>query len=502
MDVRVRFAPSPTGPLHIGGVRTALYNYLFAKKHKGAFILRLEDTDQNRYVEGAEDYIGNTLEWMGLVPDESPSTGGGFGPYRQSERKDLYVKHINNLVRSGKVYIAFDSPEELAAMRSDAEAKGETFIYNWQNRKEFKNSLTLSKNETAELMESKTPYVIRFKTFSESEDSSLKLYDEVRGNLTVNISLLDDKILVKQDGMPTYHFANVVDDYLMQISHVIRGEEWLPSLALHVLLYKAFKWKPPAFAHVPLILNPTGKGKLSKRDGNKFGFPVFPLKWDDTTSGFREKGYLQESLINYLALLGWSPGGERELYSLNELVDAFSLEAITKSGGRFDPERCKWFNQQYLQQADPSLIATVLEKEIKKNKAENKVVDLNRVVELIQNRLTLLTDIWAEACFFFIAPTAYDEKAVRKQWKAETTKILIDLIALIANTNDSSASGLNALIRGWANENNIGLGKIMAPLRIALVGSLRGPDVFEICSCIGVENSIYRINKILKHMSV
>jgi len=501
MAVRVRFAPSPTGPLHIGGVRTALYNYLFAKKQGGVFVLRVEDTDQTRYVKGAEQYIHNALEWLGIVPDESTNTGGEFGPYRQSERKDLYVKHINELVHSGGAYIAFDTPDELNSLRKAAEAKGETFIYNWKNRAALKNSLSLSKEETEDLMRNGAPHVIRFKTFSENENNNLTLHDEVRGKLDIDISLLDDKILVKQDGMPTYHLANVVDDHLMQISHVIRGEEWLPSMALHVLLYNAFKWTPPVFAHVPLILKPTGKGKLSKRDGDKFGFPVFPLNWDNTTPGFKEEGYLPEGLINYLALLGWNPGGEKELFAMDELINTFSLKAITKSGGRFDPERCKWFNQQYMQHADSSIIADELEKELKNKGVENNTVDRNRVAKLIQNRLTLLTDIWKEADFFFITPQDYDEKAVRKQWKGETSEILTSVIEIMRALKEPSPEALRSQIKEYANANSIGLGKIMAPLRIALVGSLRGPDVFEICSAIGIENSISRIAAAIKHIS-
>lgn len=501
MAVRVRFAPSPTGPLHIGGVRTALYNYLFARKHKGSFVLRLEDTDQSRYVEGAEAYIQNALEWLGIVPDEGPSTKGDFEPYRQSERKTLYINNIETLVRSKRAYIAFDSAEELAAMRGAAEAKGETFIYNWKNRGELKNSLSLTANETKQLLAAGTPHVIRFRTFSAGENISLRLEDEIRGEIEINVSLLDDKILVKQDGMPTYHLANVVDDHYMQISHVIRGEEWLPSMALHVLLYKAFEWKPPVFAHVPLILKPVGKGKLSKRDGDKFGFPVFPLKWDEQTPGFKESGYLPESLVNYLALLGWSPGGAKELFSMDELIDAFSLTAITKSGGRFDPERCKWFNQQYAQKADASIVVATLEKALISNGVEKEGVDLSRIAELIQNRLTLLTDVWEEACFFFVAPTVYNEKAVRKQWKHETATILTGVAGLLEQTGDTSAGAMSAMIKGWANENNIGLGKVMAPLRIALVGGLRGPDVFDICSVLGVEKCIARIQAALARIN-
>ena len=501
MSVRVRFAPSPTGPLHIGGVRTALYNYLFAKKHKGSFILRVEDTDQNRYVEGAETYIYNALQWLGISPDESPDVGGAYAPYRQSERKLLYIKHIDNLIRKGSAYIAFDSTEELTALRGAAEAKGETFIYNWRNRKQLRNSCSLSENETKELIKKGAPHVVRFKAFSEGEDVSLKLHDEVRGDVVVDRSLLDDKILIKQDGMPTYHLANVVDDHLMQISHVIRGEEWLPSMPLHALLYQAFGWNQPVFAHVPLILKPSGKGKLSKRDGAAFGFPVFPLTWDKETPGFRENGYLPEGLLNYLALLGWNPGGEKELFSINELVESFSLEGITTSGGRFDPERCKWFNQQHLQNIDPSILVLRLEQELEKRRIPKKEVDLNRVITLIQERLVLLTDIWTETCFFFEAPDVFDEKAIQKQWKEGTTEILTTVCELLACASETTAHELNSLVKGWAKKNNVGLGRVMAPLRLALVGALRGPDVFEICSVIGISECLYRINNAIKEIS-
>ena len=501
MAVRVRFAPSPTGPLHIGGVRTALYNYLFAKKHGGVFVLRIEDTDQNRYVDGAEAYIQNALAWLNISPDEGPSNEGNYGPYRQSERKSLYIKNINKLVQSGDAYLAFDSPNELAALRSAAMAKGETFIYNWHNRENLKNSLSLSEEETSALLETGVPYVIRFRTFSEGGKKQLKLNDIIRGGIDIDASLLDDKILVKQDGMPTYHLANVVDDHLMGISHVIRGEEWLPSMALHVLLYKSFGWEPPVFAHVPLILKPTGKGKLSKRDGAKFGFPVFPLMWDSNTPGFKDSGYLPQALANYIALLGWSPRGEKELFSLSELTNMFSLEGVTKSGGRFDPERCKWFNQQHMQQADASLVIAVLKKALTDTGVEKAAVDLTQVVRLIQKRLTLLTDVWREASFFFVAPSEFDEKALRKHWKTETGSILTEVAQLIGQANDTSSIALSALVKNWASENNVGLGKIMAPLRIALVGNLRGPGVFDICSAIGINNCVERINAVLKHVS-
>ena len=493
MSIRVRFAPSPTGPLHIGGVRTALYNYLFAKKHGGVFILRVEDTDQNRFVDGAEAYITKTLDWLSISPDESPSKPGTTGPYRQSERKDGYLKYAQLLVKNSSAYLAFDTADELQSLREAAEQKGGRFIYNWENRNHLKNSLSLSADEVAELIENKAPYVIRFKSYEKGRDKSLSMVDKIRGDVVVDTSLLDDKIIVKQDGMPTYHLANVVDDHLMEISHVIRGEEWLPSMALHVLLYNAFGWKTPVFAHVPLILKPTGKGKLSKRDGDKFGFPVFPLRWDKDTPGFKEAGYLPEAMVNYLALLGWNPGGKEELFSLKELVALFSLEGITKAGGRFDPERCKWFNQQHLHKADSALVKSSLAQLLQQKGIDNASVSTADVVGLVQDRLTLLTDLWDEAYFFFVAPVEYDEKAVRKQWKEETPQILSAVMNSIENAHDAQAETLSAGIKLWANENNIKLGMIMAPLRIALVGALKGPDVFAICSVLGKAECVKRI---------
>ena len=501
MSIRVRFAPSPTGPLHIGGVRTALYNYLFAKKHDGVFILRIEDTDQNRFVDGAEAYITKTLDWLGISPDESPSKPGTAGPYRQSERKYGYLKYAKLLVKNSSAYLAFDTADELQGLREAAEQKGERFIYNWENRNRLKNSLSLSADEVAALIENKAPYVIRFKSYERGKDKSLSMVDKIRGDVVVDISLLDDKIIVKQDGMPTYHLANVVDDHLMEISHVIRGEEWLPSMALHVLLYDAFGWKTPVFAHVPLILKPTGKGKLSKRDGDKFGFPVFPLEWDIETPGFKEAGYLPQALVNYLALLGWNPGGEEELFSLKELEALFSLEGITKAGGRFDPERCKWFNQQHLHKADSALVESSLAQLLQQKGIDNASVSTADVVGLVQDRLTLLTDLWDEAYFFFVAPVDYDEKALGKQWKEETPGILSEVIKIIENAPDEEVETLSNAITLWAKENKIKLGMVMAPLRIALVGSLRGPDVFDICSAIGINNCVERINALLKHVS-
>lgn len=493
MSIRVRFAPSPTGPLHIGGVRTALYNYLFAKKHKGAFILRVEDTDQNRYVEDAEAYISKTLDWLGINPDESPNNPGAFGPYRQSERKESYLQHAQQLVKTGNAYLAFDTTGALQGLREAAEQEGGRFIYNWENRNALKNSLSLSPAEVGALIESNTPYVIRFKSYSIEQEKTLRMTDKIRGEVTVDASLLDDKIIVKQDGMPTYHLANVVDDHLMEISHVIRGEEWLPSMALHVLLYEAFGWKAPVFAHVPLILKPTGKGKLSKRDGEKFGFPVFPLEWNDDTKGFKEAGYLPEALVNYLALLGWNPGGEEELFSLEELVSLFSLEGITKAGGRFDPERCKWFNQQHLHKVDSRVVELSLDALLQERGISPAQESTAAVVALVQDRLTLLTDLWDEAHFFFVAPVQYDEKAIRKQWKEETPEILTAVMKIIERASNTQPETLSAQIKSWAHENGVKLGMIMAPLRVALVGALKGPDVFAICSALGRAECMRRI---------
>ena len=501
MSVRVRFAPSPTGPLHIGGVRTALYNFMFAKKHGGAFVLRIEDTDQQRYVDGAEAYIQEALTWMGIRPTEGPKDGGDYGPYRQSERKHLYSNSIEHLVAQGGVYLAFDTAEELSALRKAAESKGETFIYNWRNRSALKNSLSMTEKEVQSALENNVPFVYRFIAHRDGEIKDLLLEDIVRGQIRVDKSLLDDKVLVKQDGMPTYHLANVVDDHLMEISHVIRGEEWLPSLALHTLLYEAFGWQAPKFAHVPLILKPKGKGKLSKRDGATFGFPVFPLEWNDETAGFRESGYLPEALLNYLALLGWNDGSERELFSLDELTNAFSLKGITKSGGRFDPDRCQWFNAQYIAQLSADKLIPVLQKQVIDHGIEHTSIEMGKVISLIQDRLVLLSDLWKEASVFFVRPSTFDKKAVQKQWKANTANVLLDLEVLIASLDVWSVEDIRAAVKQWAETNEIRLGSIMAPLRLALVGEMKGPDVFMLCQLIGVEETRKRIRFAVENIS-
>lgn len=493
--VRVRFAPSPTGPLHIGGVRTALFNYLFAKKHGGVFYLRVEDTDQNRYVEGAEEYIIEALNWCGIPFDEGVGKEGKFGPYRQSERKNIYKQYALNLVENGWGYYAFDTPETLDKLRAEAEAEGKTFIYNHTIREAMDTSLKLSAEDTQKRIDSGEDYVIRFKT---PVDETLHLHDIIRGDIKFETNLLDDKVLFKSDGMPTYHLANIVDDHLMETSHVIRGEEWLPSLPLHALLYRAFGWEAPEFAHLPLILKPVGNGKLSKRDGDKLGFPVFPLEWknpDGTkSSGYREEGYLPEAVVNFLALLGWNPGTDQELFTLDELVNLFDLERVHKAGAKFDPEKNKWFNHQYFGRQDnealaKQLSAVVLEKGI------NKPTEyITQVVRLVKERATFASELWSLSDFFFAAPESYDEKAA-KNWKPETGEVMAQLIGILENTADFSAANLESVVKAWMEENGIGMGKVMQPLRLSLVGAMKGPAVFDIMALIGKEESISRIKK-------
>ncbi len=495
-NVRVRFAPSPTGPLHIGGVRTALFNYLFAKKHDGDFVLRIEDTDQNRYVAGAEDYIVEALNWCGIPFDEGPGKDGGLGPYRQSERKHLYKQYADRLVAEGKAYYAFDAAETLDFHRKDHEAKGKTFIYNWHNRSKLSNSLSLSEEEVHAKLDAGEDYVIRFKS---PKGETLVLRDTVRGKITIDTNILDDKVLFKSDGMPTYHLANIVDDHLMEITHVIRGEEWLPSLALHVLLYQAFGWKTPDFAHLPLILKPTGKGKLSKRDGEKLGFPVFPLEWKDpktqgVSRGYREDGYFPEAVINFLAFLGWNPGTEQELFSLEELIEVFSLERVNRSGARFDPEKIQWYNQQYLQQKSDAELVVAFE-EILAAKGVSTTRDLTAIVSSLKERATFVEDFWKLGGFFFEAPMTFDEKAAKKGWKEGTSALMSELVKVIDLLEDLSQERLSTAIKGWVASKEIGFGKVMMPLRLALVGSLQGPDVFEVVSILGKEETIARIKK-------
>lgn len=495
--VRVRFAPSPTGPLHIGGVRTALFNYLFAKKHGGDFILRIEDTDQNRYVEGAEDYIIEALNWCGIPFDEGVGKEGAFGPYRQSERKQLYKQYADELIANDKAYYAFDTSEVLTQHRKDHEANGKTFIYNWHNRLKLNNSLSLTPNEVEQRINSGQAYVIRFKS---PQDEQLILNDLIRGEISIDTNILDDKVLYKSDGMPTYHLANIVDDHLMQISHVIRGEEWLPSLALHQQLYDAFGWKAPQFAHLPLIMKPVGKGKLSKRDGEKLGFPVFPLSWNES-SGYREEGYFSEAVINFLALLGWNPGTEQEFFNLQDLIQSFSLERVNKSGARFDPDKTKWYNQYYLLQKTDRELAQLFRPVLKANNVSVEGLEdswLEKVVSLIKERATFVSDFWQLSDYFFFKPERYNEKAVRKQWKAETPEILSQLNKFINDLEDFSSANIEMEVKSWISEKELSFGKVMPPLRLVLVGDMKGPHIFDIMEVIGKADSVERIHNAIK----
>ncbi len=500
-QVRVRFAPSPTGPLHIGGVRTALFNYLFAKKNKGVFYLRIEDTDQNRLVEGAEKYILDTLEWLGISPDETVGKNEKFGPYRQSERKDLYERYAKQLIDSGWAYYAFDSTEVLDAHRKDHEEKGKTFIYNHHNRLKLNNSLVLNPDEVATKLASGAEYVIRFKT---PVDEVLILQDRIRGEIKFDTNLLDDKVLYKSDGMPTYHLANIVDDHLMETTHVIRGEEWLPSMPLHVLLYRAFGWEAPEFAHLPLILKPVGNGKLSKRDGDKLGFPVFPLEWNSgetVSSGYKEAGFFPEAVLNFLALLGWNDGTDKELFSLAELVEAFDLDRVHKSGAKFDPEKNKWFNHQYLIQQDDSSLALAYAEILKEKNIEVSTDKLEKIVCLIKERAHFVSEFWELSDYFFAAPTEYDAKAA-KNWKEDTSGLMQMAANIISKTETCSATAIELSVKNWMAENEIGMGKIMQPLRLSIVGALKGPDLFQIIEVIGKEETVKRVENAISKFSI
>ena len=494
-QVRVRFAPSPTGPLHIGGVRTALFNYLFAKKNNGVFYLRIEDTDQNRFVPGAEAYIMEALDWLGIAPSETVGTNEKFGPYRQSERKEIYKQYADQLIHSGWAYYAFDTAEALDAHRKQHEAEGKTFIYNWHNREKLDTSLVISKEATDKRIAAGEDYVIRFKT---PVNETLHLHDIIRGDIKFETNLLDDKVLFKSDGMPTYHLANIVDDHLMETSHVIRGEEWLPSMPLHSLLYKAFGWEAPEFAHLPLILKPIGNGKLSKRDGDKMGFPVFPLEWKDASSmtissGYREKGFFPEAVVNFLALLGWNDGTEQEIFTLEELCEKFDLNRVHKAGAKFDPEKNKWFNHHYLQeQSDESLTKAfapiLIEKEI------STQLDVKKIVSLIKERANFVSEFWELSDYFFVAPTSYDEKAA-KNWKEETPNLMQQLISVLENIGDFTSITIETIVKDWMTKNEIGMGKVMQPFRLSLVGALKGPHLFDIIEVIGKDETIKRLEK-------
>lgn len=493
-QVRVRFAPSPTGPLHIGGVRTALFNYLFAKKHNGIFYLRIEDTDQNRFVPGAEEYIFEALEWLGIAPHETVGKNEKFGPYRQSERKHLYKQYADQLIDAGWAYYAFDTNEALDAQRKELEAQGKTFIYNHHNREKLDNSLTNTADDTARRIAAGEDYVIRFKTPS---DETLHLHDIIRGDIKFETGLLDDKVLFKSDGMPTYHLANIVDDHLMETSHVIRGEEWLPSMPLHVMLYRAFGWEAPEFAHLPLILKPVGNGKLSKRDGDKLGFPVFPLEWssaEGVSKGYREAGFFPEAVVNFLALLGWNDGTEKEIYSLAELAESFDLARVHKAGAKFDPEKNKWFNHQYLIHRDDAALATIFMQIVSAKGVSVSEQFLTRVVSLIKERAHFVSEFWDLSDYFFVAPTAYDEKA-SKNWKDETPGLMAAAIDVIGNIKDFTSLTIETSIKEWLNSNNIGMGKVMQPLRLSIVGALKGPHLFDIIEMIGKKETISRIEK-------
>ena len=503
--VRVRFAPSPTGPLHMGGVRTALFNYLFAKRNRGTFILRIEDTDQTRYVPGAEDYIIEALKWSGIEIDEGVEEGGPYGPYRQSDRKEIYKEFAERLIESGNAYYAFDTAEELDEMRERLkEEKSSIQQYNAITRGSMKNSLTISEEETEKLIKSGAPYVIRFKM---PDNEEVVVEDIIRETVKVNTNQLDDKVLFKSDGMPTYHLANVVDDHLMKISHVIRGEEWLPSLPLHVMLYRAFEWEKtmPEFAHLPLLLKPSGKGKLSKRDGDALGFPVFPLEWvdpktGDVSRGYREDGYFPEAFVNMLALLGWNPGTDQELINMHDLTFSFDLKKVHKAGARFDPEKAKWFNHQYLVRESNEKLGRLFQKELLQKGIKSEDSYVIKVVSLIKERADFVSDFWEQSWFFFQAPTEYDNKVVKKRWKDNTPGILSDLkkqLELIENFDHDS---LDKTIQEFLEGKDFGMGQVMNPLRLTLVGAGIGPGVLEIAEMIGKEETLKRIQAGIDHI--
>lgn len=507
--VRVRFAPSPTGPLHIGGVRTALYNYLFAKKHGGDFLLRIEDTDQTRYVANAEQYIIDSLNWAGIPYDEGLGKEGKHAPYRQSERKAIYKEYIQQLIENGWAYYAFDSAEKLELLRKEYEGLGKTFSYGWENREQLESSLALSKDEVKKRIENGDNFVIRFKI---PKNETLHLTDIIRGEMKIETHTLDDKVLFKSDGMPTYHLANIVDDHLMEITHVIRGEEWLPSMALHQLLYRAFEWQAPQFAHLPLLLKPEGQGKLSKRDGDKFGFPVFPMEFKDEKTGeisrgYREDGYFPEAFINMLALLGWHSERDQEIFTMEELIQEFSLERVSKSGAKFDVAKTQWFQQQYLQKKTDAELSILLNDYIEKNKiAIPKYIDntsyfVNKLVVLLRERAVFVADIYKTGKFFFETPTTFDEAAVKKVWQAETQEILGGLTELLASTPLFEAEHLEALIKNWITEKGYGMGKVFQPFRLALVGNMSGPHVFDIAAVIGKDETLNRLKNIQKKLS-
>ncbi len=498
MSVRVRFAPSPTGPLHIGGVRTALYNFLFAKKYKGVFILRIEDTDQTRFVPEAEGYIKKSLDWLGLEPMEGPGYGGAYGPYKQSERKDLYTKFVQQLLDDGKAYYAFDTSEELDDMRNRYQAQGITAKYDHKTRTEMKNSLTMSEADVAAKLSNGEKYTVRLLV---EADQTITFNDEIREQVSFSTNELDDKVLMKADGLPTYHLANVVDDYHMKITHVIRGEEWLSSTAHHVLMYQCFGWEEamPKFAHLPLILKPTGKGKLSKRDGAKFGMPVFPLSWEsenpeDAFTGFKEEGFLPDGLLNFLAFLGWNPGTEQEIFTMEELINAFSISKINKSGARFDFDKSKWFGQQYLKEKDNETLANLMLPFAEALGYQKDHDYMTQVAGLMKERAHTIKEMVDEADYLFGAINEYDEKTLRKKWKEPSSKIITDIIALLNDTSPFDKETIESSIKSYITDNELGFGAVLPLLRIGLSGTMKGPDIFGIISLLGLEESNRRLS--------
>ncbi len=504
--VRVRFAPSPTGPLHIGGVRTALYNYLFARQQGGDMILRIEDTDSTRFVPGAEEYINEALAWLGIGIDEGVREGGPFGPYKQSERRDIYRQHVKQLLNAGRAYIAFDTPEELDARRKEIA----NFQYDASTRGMMRNSLTMPADEVQALIDGGEKYVVRFKI---EPNRDVTVHDLIRGDVTINSSILDDKVLYKSaDDLPTYHLANIVDDHLMEVSHVIRGEEWLPSAPLHVLLYEAFGWADtmPQFVHLPLLLKPDGKGKLSKRDGDRLGFPVFPLDWTDPTSGerssgYREAGYLPQAVVNFLALLGWNPGDDREILSMGDLIKEFSFEHCSKKGAKFDYEKGKWFNHEYLLALDDAELARLFRPILAAHvdHAEAFADDyVTRAVGLVKARINFVKDLWEQARFFFVRPDTYSEKDIRKRWKAETPAIMRQLIDVLRGVDDFTSARTEEVVLGWIKENDFHMGNVMNAFRLTVVGECKGPHMFDISELLGREETIARIELGLQRITV
>ena len=500
-NVRVRFAPSPTGPLHIGGVRTALYNYLFARKHGGTMILRIEDTDETRFVDGAQAYIIDALRWCGIEFDESIEKGGEYGPYIQSERRDIYREYADKLVESGSAYYAFDTADELSKLRSDAEANKENFTYSSANRNSLNNSENIGIAVSKERIANGESYVLRFKTPVNEE---LVMTDIVRGEVKVNTSSLDDKVLFKSSGMPTYHLANIIDDHLMEISHVIRGEEWLPSMPLHIMLYRAFGWEAPQFAHLPLLLKPSGNGKLSKRDGDKLGFPVFPTEWvnkdGDKSMGYREEGYFTDAFINMLALLGWNAGTEQEIFSMQELISNFSLERVNKSGARFDPEKAKWFNHQYMLNKSDKDISNDFIEILKDKNVDFVNLDIEKIISLVKERANFTKDIWEQASFFFEAPTEYDKKTVKKRWKEDAPIMMADLKIVLQNTEDFSSENTEAVVKAWIEAKELPMGKVMNAFRLSIVGAGKGPHMFDIINIIGKEETLLRLQNAIDNI--